>query len=107
MQILAFPCNQFGGQEDKCELDIKNFVTSKYKVKFPIFSKIEVNGNNTHPVYIYLKYQSGKFGNDYNKLKNIQWNFSKFLVDSSGKVLNYYPHSVSPKEIKKDFVNYL
>jgi len=107
LQILGFPCNQFGAQEPKCELDIKNFTQNKFKVDFPLFSKIEVNGINTHPIYVYLKLQSGKFGSDVKNLYDIPWNFAKFLVDNQGKVIAYYPHNIEPKEIKKDFVDML
>jgi len=107
LQILAFPCNQFGGQEPKCELDIKKFATEKYEVKFPIFSKIEVNGENTHPLYIYLKYNSQKMKDKDGNLKNIPWNFAKFLIDGKGSVINYYPHDIPPKDIEKDFEKFL
>lgn len=107
LQILGFPCNQFGGQEPKCEVDIKNYVSNKFKVEFPLFSKIEVNGAKTHPLYIYLKLQSGKFGSDTKALQDIPWNFAKFLVDNNGKVLSFYPHNIEPNQIEKDFQKYL
>ena len=107
LEVLGFPCNQFGGQEPKCEIDIKNLVSNKFKVQFPLFSKIEVNGKFTHPLYIYLKLQSGKFGSDVNSLQEIPWNFAKFLVDSNGKVISYYPHNIEPNQIEKDFQKYL
>jgi glutathione peroxidase len=101
LEILGFPCNQFMGQEDKCELDIKNFSKSQYKVTFPMFSKIDVNGENTHPLYVYLKYNTKDF-NQNGALKNIPWNFTKFLVDSNGKVVNYYAPGYNPNDIAKD-----
>ena len=107
LQILAFPCNQFGGQEPKSELDIKNFVCSKYKVEFPLFSKIEVNGKNTHPIYIYLKFNSEKMKDKEGNLINIPWNFAKFLIDAKGTVLNYYSHDYPPRDIEKDFEKFL
>jgi glutathione peroxidase len=101
LEILGFPCNQFMGQENKCELDIKNFAKGTYKIRFPMFSKIDVNGENTHPLYVYLKYNTKDF-NENGNLKNIPWNFTKFLVDNNGKVVNYYPPNFDPKDMTKD-----
>jgi glutathione peroxidase len=101
LQILGFPCNQFMGQENKCELDIKNFAKNKFKVRFPMFSKIEVNGEQTHPVFVYLKYNTKDF-NEKGNLKNIPWNFTKFLVDANGKVVNYYAPNDDPKNMAND-----
>lgn len=107
LEILAFPCNQFGSQEPKCELDIKNFAKNNYKVNFLLFSKIEVNGNNTHPFYIYLKSKCDKMKDKEGNLKSIPWNFAKFLIDNKGEVINYYPHDIPPKDIEKDFEKFL
>jgi len=79
--VLGFPCNQFGRQEPGDEASIKKFATSKYGVTFPMFSKVDVNGANTHPVYEYLKSDPG-VGTD-----DISWNFAKFLVNKQGKVV--------------------
>lgn len=105
--VLAFPCNQFMGQESKCELDIKNYAKDKFKVDFPMFSKIEVNGPNTHPLFTNLKYNSQKFNDKDENLKNIPWNFGKFLITSDGKVVEFYDPTVSPNEIEKDLVKLL
>ncbi|PON84599.1 Glutathione peroxidase [Trema orientale] len=86
-EILAFPCNQFGEQEPGTNEEITEFVCTRFKSEFPIFDKIEVNGENTAPVYKFLKAGKWGFFGD-----NIQWNFTKFLVDKDGKVADrYYP----------------
>jgi glutathione peroxidase len=101
LEILAFPCNQFGKQESKCELDIKSFAKDKFSVTFPMFSKIEVNGENTHPLYAYLRSRAFE-SIDNNGFKYIPWNFSKFLIDSDGKQVNFYPSNIDPKDIAID-----
>ncbi|KAF4403852.1 hypothetical protein G4B88_014308 [Cannabis sativa] len=86
-EILAFPCNQFDEQEPGTNEEITEFVCTRFKSEFPIFGKIEVNGDNTAPVYKFLKAGKWGFFGD-----NIQWNFTKFLVDKDGKVTDrYYP----------------
>lgn len=100
--VLAFPCNQFGNQEPWDEARIKEFAKSKYGVTFPMFSKINVNGPDTHPLYRYLK----EFGNgEYQK--DIRWNFTKFLIDRNGHVVNKYDGEVKPHEIRSDIEKYL
>ena len=101
-EVLGFPCNQFMGQESKCEFDIKNFAKNKFKVTFPLFSKIDVNGPNTHELYLYLKYNTPEFRQGNEKLKEIPWNFAKFLVDSQEKVVKYYEPNVEPNKIIPD-----
>ena len=101
LEILAFPCNQFGQQERECEQKIKKFTEDNYKVEFPIFSKIDVNGENTHDIYVNLKNQIET--ND--KLYNIKWNFAKFLVDSEGKVVKYFDPHIEPFKIENDVLN--
>ena len=101
LSILAFPCNQFGGQEPGSEADIKNFV-NKFKVQFEMFSKVNVNGESAHPLYKFLKLkQPGLIGDD------IKWNFSKFLVDRNGVPVNRYGSITAPKNIEKDIVSLL
>lgn len=101
LSVVAFPCNQFGGQEPNSEAEIKEFV-KQYDVKFDMYSKIEVNGDNAHPLYKFLKAkQHGIFG------EFIKWNFSKFLVDRNGAPVNRYAPTTSPKDIEKDIVNLL
>ena len=102
LQIMGFPCNQFMLQEQKCELDIKKFAKEKFNVEFPLFSKIEVNGENQHEIYVYLKTNCKDFKMDGNTLKEIPWNFAKFLVTDDGKVLNYFGPDKEPKEIERD-----
>lgn len=98
---MGFPCNQFGGQEPKDEPAIKQFVTSKFNVQFPMFSKIDVNGDNTHPVYQFLKGEQGAFPGD------ITWNFaSKFLVDRNGIPVKRYERQ-DWSEIEEDIESYL
>ena len=96
--ILGFPCNQFGAQEPGTEAEIAQFCESNYGVSFPIFAKIDVNGPNAHPLYKYLKNeQSGVFG--VIGLQAIKWNFTKFLVDRSGKVVDRYAPATPPAEL--------
>ncbi len=99
--VLGFPCGQFFNQELKNEEDIKKRVEGKYNVDFPMFSKIKVNGEDSHPIYKYLKFHTKELNKD-KGLKNIPWNFTKFLVDADGNVVNYYLPSVKPNEIVKD-----
>ena len=92
LEILAFPCNQFGSQEDKCNLTIKKFATDNYKVQFPIFNKIDVNGTGATPLFSWLRSQA--------KIEKIGWNFAKFLVDKEGHFVSYHVHSASPLSFK-------
>ena len=107
LEILAFPCNQFGAQEPKCELDVKNFATDKYQASFPLFSKIDVNGQNTHDVYRFLRGQSDLRVAGTNKAKPITWNFSKFLLDKDGKVAKTVAPGESPANMEEDIKNLL
>jgi len=97
LSILGFPCNQFLSQEPGTEQEIKNFCTSSFGVSFDMFSKIDVNGQNSHPLYKYLKKKVGGFITD-----DIKWNFTKFLVDREGKVIERYAPSTTPEDIEKD-----
>lgn len=96
--VLGFPCNQFNNQEPGSAEEIKNFCTLNYGVSFPMFQKIEVNGSNTHPLYAFLKdhapAESGQ--------KDIRWNFTKFLVDANGNVVNRFAPMTSPKALVAD-----
>ncbi|XP_017982885.1 PREDICTED: phospholipid hydroperoxide glutathione peroxidase 1, chloroplastic [Theobroma cacao] len=96
-EILAFPCNQFGGQEPGSNPEIKQFACTRFKAEFPIFDKVDVNGPNTAPVYQFLKSNAGGFLGDL-----VKWNFEKFLVDKNGKVVERYPPTISPFQIEKD-----
>lgn len=87
--VLGFPCNQFGAQEPGSAKEIQEFCTTKYNVKFPLFSKIDVNGEQQSPLYGYLK-QSGS------NTADIGWNFEKFVVGKDGKVVSRFKTSVKP-----------
>ena len=98
LEILAFPCNQFKQQESGTNEEIKNFCDLNFKIKFPLFDKIEVNGNDTHPLFNYLKNQApGILGS-----KSIKWNFTKFLVNRQGQVIKRYAPTTKPEKIKAD-----
>ena len=100
--VLGFPCNQFGAQEPGDARQIEKFCESKYAVTFPMFAKIDVNGAGAHPLYQYLrKEKSGLLGS------SIKWNFTKFLVDRSGKVVGRYAPTASPEAIRKEIEAYL
>lgn len=103
LAVLGFPCNQFLSQEPGTEEQIKEFCSLTYGVEFDMFSKIDVNGENAHPLYKFLKESSkGVLGTE-----AIKWNFTKFLVDKNGKVVKRYAPSTTPKEIESDIVNLL
>ena len=98
LEILGFPCNQFGKQESGTPKEIQNFCKVNFGVTFPLFEKIDVNGDHTHPLYVYLKAQApGFLGTE-----SIKWNFTKFLIDKKGSVIERYGSSTKPKEIAKD-----
>ena len=101
--ILGFPCDQFGHQEPGDENEIKNFCSLNYDVSFPLYAKVEVNGNNAHPLYKFLKSeQPGVLGSE-----GIKWNFTKFLIDKSGKVVKRYGSVDTPEKIDKDVAELL
>ena len=106
-EVLAFPCNQFGGQEPGTPEEIHKFATGKYNAKFPLFAKCEVNGTNPHPVYNYLRRHSELWDESSGTAQQIPWNFAKFLVDESGQVLKYYGPRTSPEEIRPEIENLL
>lgn len=94
--VLGFPCNQFGNQEPGDEKSIAEGCLVNYGVSFPMFSKIEVNGENTHPIFKYLKNKlRGTLG------KNIKWNFTKFLIDTEGQPLKRFSPTTKPEKIEK------
>jgi glutathione peroxidase len=95
--VLGFPCNQFGRQEPGNATEIGQFCATNYAVSFPMFDKIDVNGNNAHPLYQYLRREkSGLLGS------SIKWNFTKFLIDSSGQVVGRYAPTTTPESLTKD-----
>lgn len=97
-EILAFPCNQFGGQEPGSDDEIKTFCERTFFTTFPIFSKIDVNGKNADPLFHFLKTEKPGFLG----LKDIKWNFTKFLINREGKVVKRYAPSAEPEAIHKD-----
>ena len=102
-EVLAFPCNQFGAQEPGSAVEIKSFCETRFHIKFPIFSKIDVNGPNAHPLYVFLKKNAkGVLGTE-----AIKWNFTKFLVDRNGNVLGRYASATTPESMTKDIENAL
>ncbi len=98
LAVLGFPCNQFGAQEPGSEAEIKAFCSLNYDVSFPMFAKIDVNGDETHPLYRHLKAaQPGLLGTE-----AIKWNFTKFLVGRDGTVLKRYAPTDPPDAIRAD-----
>ena len=98
LEVLGFPCDQFGHQEPGDESEIKTFCSTRYDVTFPMFAKIEVNGANAHPLYQWLKGEkAGILGTE-----AIKWNFTKFLVDRTGRVVRRYAPTDTPEKIEKD-----
>lgn len=98
LTVLGFPCNQFGHQEPGDEKEIREFCSTRYEVTFPLFSKIEVNGAGTHALYRWLKSErSGILGTE-----TIKWNFTKFLTDRGGRVVERYAPKATPEAIERD-----
>jgi glutathione peroxidase len=94
--VLGFPCNQFGQQEPGNEAEIGQFCATIYGADFPMFSKIDVNGTNAHPLYNYLKHEKpGVLG-----IEGIKWNFTKFLIDRAGAVTARYAPLTKPDELR-------
>jgi len=96
LTILAFPCNQFKQQEKKSNTEIKSFCDLQFNITFDLFSKIDVNGNNTHPLYDFLKEQAPGFLGT----KSIKWNFTKFLVNKNGDVVKRFATITKPEQLK-------
>jgi glutathione peroxidase len=93
LSVLGFPCDQFGHQEPGDAQEIRNFCSLNYEVTFPLFAKIDVNGANTHPVYLQLKAQApGIFGS-----RKVKWNFTKFLIDADGNVVKRFAPVTKPE----------
>lgn len=98
LDILGFPCNQFGSQDPGADGQIEEFCQLNYGVSFPMFSKIDVNGGDAHPLFNYLKKEArGVLGS-----KTIKWNFTKFLVNREGDVVARYAPNDKPEDIKAD-----
>ena len=95
LEILGFPCNQFGAQEPGSEEEIESFCEVNYGVTFPLFAKVDVNGDKAHPLYEHLKSEApGVLGS-----KGIKWNFTKFLVNRKGEVVRRYAPTDKPQDI--------
>lgn len=95
-EILDFPCNQFGNQAPGSEEEIMDFCQSRYGVTFKMFAKIKVNGDSEEPIYSYLKSQQGGIMG-----RNIKWNFTKFLVDKNGNVVDRFSPTTAPEKLEK------
>jgi glutathione peroxidase len=101
--VLGFPCNQFGGQEPGTADEIANFCSTTYDVTFPIMAKVDVNGGNADPFYVWLKKEKpGLLG-----IGAIKWNFTKFLIGRNGKVLDRYAPSAKPASLETDITSAL
>jgi len=96
--VLGFPCDQFGHQEPGDEAEIRNFCALTYDVDFPLFSKIDVNGSNAHPLWKWLKEEKGGLLG----IGAIKWNFTKFLVGRDGRVIKRYAPTEEPKSLARD-----
>ena len=98
LEVLGFPCNQFGGQEPGTDSEIQTFCQLKFGIKFPVFQKINVNGNDAHPLYQFLKEQApGLLGT-----KAIKWNFTKFLITKDGKSIKRFAPKDEPSTMIPD-----
>lgn len=101
--VLGFPCNQFGGQDPGNNEQIAEFCSLNFGVTFPMFGKVDVNGEEAHPLFTYLSNEApGILGS-----KTIKWNFTKFLVDKNGQVIDRYAPNTSPSKLVKDIENLL
>ena len=101
--VLGFPCDQFGNQEPGDAEEIRNFCSLNYDVKFPLYQKVEVNGDGAHPLWKWLKKEKpGLLG-----IEGVKWNFTKFLIDKQGKVVKRYAPTDTPEKIEKDLANVL
>ena len=95
--VLGFPCNQFGAQEPADEKDIAQFCSKNYDVTFPMFAKVDVNGNSAHPLFRYLQAaKAGVLGSE-----PIKWNFTKFLIDRQGNVVGRFGSSTKPTALEE------
>jgi glutathione peroxidase len=103
LAVLGFPCNQFGAQEPGSAAEIASFCAMNYGVTFPLFAKVDVNGDSAHPLFVYLKKaKPGILGSE-----AIKWNFTKFLVDPEGRVLERYAPKTEPRELAGAIENLL
>ncbi len=101
--VLAFPCDQFGNQEPGNDEQIKHFCETNYAISFPLFKKIEVNGDNTHPLFEFLKSQARGIL----ATKRIKWNFTKFLINKKGEVIRRFSPAIKPQALTSEIKRYL
>ena len=101
--VLGFPCDQFGHQEPGNEDEIKNFCSLTYDVTFPMYAKVDVNGDKAHPFWKFLKKEKGGLLG----IDAIKWNFTKFLIDKDGEVVKRYAPTDTPEKIEKDIAGLL
>ncbi|RMC98876.1 glutathione peroxidase [Aquitalea palustris] len=101
LSVLAFPCNQFGGQEPGSDQDIADFCSSRFAVGFPVLAKVEVNGAQADPLWRWLTQADTPHPHP------VKWNFTKFLVDGQGRVVKRYEPAVEPHELREDIENLL
>ena len=100
LEILGFPCDQFAHQEPGTDEEIKQFCSLNFGVTFPLFSKVDVNGSNAHPVFKYVtKALPGTIG------RNVKWNFTKFLIDREGKPVKRFAPTTEPSKLESDIKN--
>lgn len=97
LEVLGFPCDQFAHQEPGTDEEIRSFCELNFGVTFPLFKKVEVNGEGTHPLFVFLKAQAGGVLTD-----DIKWNFTKFLVDRKGRARERYAPTTTPESLRKD-----
>jgi len=95
--VLGFPCDQFGNQEPGDEEEIKSFCSLTYNVSFPMFAKVLVNGDDAHPLFAWLREEKAGLGGG-----DIKWNFTKFLIDPDGKVVQRYESTIKPEALAAD-----
>ncbi|MGI8651643.1 MAG: glutathione peroxidase [Geodermatophilaceae bacterium] len=95
--VLGFPCDQFGNQEPGDEEEIKSFCSLTYNVSFPMFAKVLVNGDDAHPLFAWLREENAGLGGG-----DIKWNFTKFLIDPDGKVVQRYESTIKPEALAAD-----
>jgi glutathione peroxidase len=98
LEVLGFPCNQFGKQEPGDADEIADFCSANYGVTFPMFEKVSVNGNHAHPLYVYLKSEARGLLNS----ERIKWNFTKFLINREGEVIGRYASTTKPAQLEAD-----
>jgi len=103
LRVAAFPCNQFGGQEPGTNAEIKARVLKKYGITFDLFAKVDVNGNSEHPLWTFLKAKQPGTAS-WLTGRDIQWNFTKFLIDRQGNPIDRYMPTTSPNSMESDIL---